>query len=124
MHFFGIGAWEIFIVLLIALLVLGPQRLPQVAVQLARWLRSLRRFAGEVTGQLRREFDDLIREYEELKQEVAELRQRVDRDTASINREVKETIEATRKAVPRGPILETSAEPLPDDKSVEPSSTP
>ena len=138
MNFFGVGAWEIVIVLFIALLVVGPQRLPEVAVQLAKAVRWLRRFAGQVTGQLRQEFDELVHEYEQLKQEVAELRQQVDRDTGSISQEIdtavqetqtavqetKAAVQETSTAVPKGLVLETSAEPLPDDKPSEPSSTP
>jgi len=41
-QFFGIGPLELLMVLLVALLVLGPQRLPEVAVQLARALRAIR----------------------------------------------------------------------------------
>ncbi|MFQ6019446.1 MAG: twin-arginine translocase TatA/TatE family subunit [Dehalococcoidia bacterium] len=116
MNLFGIGPWEVLLVLLVALLILGPQRLPEVAVQLARSIRWLRRFSGQVSGQLRQEFDELVREYEELKSEVKELRQQVDRDVDSASKEVADTVEETAKAVPRGPILETPAEPPPEDE--------
>jgi sec-independent protein translocase protein TatB len=120
MNLFGIGPWEIVLVLLIALLVLGPQRLPQVTVQLAKSIRWLRRFSGQITGQLREEFNELARDYEELKSEVDELRQKVDRDVDAATKEVTDTVEEAGKAVPSGPILETPAEPLPED---EPPST-
>lgn len=121
MNFFGIGAWEILLILLIALLVLGPQRLPEVGVRLARAVRWLRRFAGEVTGQFRQEFDELVREYEALRSEVQELRQQVNRSTGAVSGEVDKVLEETRQAIPSGPLLETSSEPLPDDKPAPPS---
>lgn len=124
MNFFGIGAWEILLVLLIALLVLGPQRLPEVAVQMARAIRWLRRFAGQMTGQLRLEFADLVRDYEALRAEVQELRQQVDRNVGDVSGEVDKALEETRQAVPGGPLLETSSEPLPNDKPSRPSTEP
>jgi Tat protein translocase TatB subunit len=51
---FGLGVGEVFMVLLLALLVLGPQKLPEVAKQLARFAGELRRVADEV----RRQFDE------------------------------------------------------------------
>ncbi len=45
---FGISGMELAIVMLVALLVLGPDRLPQVARFLARLMRELRRASDEV----------------------------------------------------------------------------
>lgn len=54
----GLGIWEIAIILVTALIVLGPEKLPQTARQLARMLGELRRVSDEV----RRNFDDVIAE--------------------------------------------------------------
>lgn len=54
----GLGIWEIVIILLTALVVLGPDKLPQAARQLARMLGELRRVSDDV----RRNFDDVIAE--------------------------------------------------------------
>jgi Tat protein translocase TatB subunit len=116
MNFLGIGTWEILLILFVAFLVVGPQRLPEVAVSLARAIRWLRRYASQVIGPVRREFDDLVRGYEDLRKEVTELRQQVDREATTTARQVGETVQETRKAMPGGPLLETSAEPLPIDK--------
>jgi sec-independent protein translocase protein TatB len=42
---FGINAWEMIAIAVIALLVFGPERLPELASQGARMLRELRRMA-------------------------------------------------------------------------------
>ncbi len=44
---FGIGVWEILILLLVALLVFGPKRLPEMGRSLGRGLRE---FKDSVTG--------------------------------------------------------------------------
>ncbi len=50
---FGIGTWELLIILVLALVVLGPQKLPELARQVGKAVQKLRRTADEV----RREID-------------------------------------------------------------------
>jgi sec-independent protein translocase protein TatB len=50
---FGIGTWELLIILVLALVVLGPQKLPEIARQVGKTITKLRRTADEV----RREID-------------------------------------------------------------------
>ena len=50
---FGVGSLEIVLILAIALIVLGPDRLPQAMGTVGRWIRELRR----LTGEFRKEFD-------------------------------------------------------------------
>jgi len=95
--FFGIGFWEILLILVLALIVVGPQRLPEMAVQLARLVRQLRRYAGQVTGQLREEFDDLIRVYESLREELRQLREEVRQESRPLERDL-ESITAELRA--------------------------
>ena len=49
---FGLGVWEFALVLLVALLVLGPERLPKVARTLGRGMRELRRAMSEFQSNL------------------------------------------------------------------------
>jgi Tat protein translocase TatB subunit len=50
---FGIGTWELLIILVLALVILGPSKLPEVARQIGKTLHKLRRTVDEV----RREID-------------------------------------------------------------------
>lgn len=50
---------EILIILLLALIVLGPQRLPDIARRLGRWTQELRTAAREITRGLEAEVDDI-----------------------------------------------------------------
>ncbi len=69
---FGLGIWEIALILAVALVVLGPQRLPAVAKQLGRGLRELRRAASDFQVTLEQEAD------------AEEVRQRREKLTASL----------------------------------------
>lgn len=53
----GIGGSEFLLLLLIGLLVLGPERLPRVASQLGRWLGQARRMTRVMKRQLEDELD-------------------------------------------------------------------
>lgn len=55
---FGLGVWEIAVILAVALVVLGPRRLPQVAKQVGRTLREFRRAAADFQVSLEQEADD------------------------------------------------------------------
>lgn len=53
----GIGFWELIILFLIGLIVLGPERLPRVANQLGGWLGQARRMTRVMKRQLEDELD-------------------------------------------------------------------
>jgi Tat protein translocase TatB subunit len=50
---FGIGLPELLVILVVALIVLGPQRLPEVAHALGKALAELRKATSGVTEELR-----------------------------------------------------------------------
>ncbi len=53
----GIGFWELIILFLIGLIVLGPERLPRVANQLGSWLGQARRMTRVMRRQLEEEIN-------------------------------------------------------------------
>ncbi len=60
---FGINGSEFIVLLVVAAIVLGPERLPQYAAQLGRLVRELRRMAQGASQQMREElgpeYDDI-----------------------------------------------------------------
>lgn len=68
---FDIGFSELVVIGLIALIVLGPKRLPEVARTAGRWMGQLRRFVSDVKQDLDREMhtEDLA-ELRKLKEEL------------------------------------------------------
>jgi sec-independent protein translocase protein TatB len=53
----GVGFWELILLFLIGLIVLGPERLPRVANQLGTWLGQARRMTRVLKRQLEDELD-------------------------------------------------------------------
>lgn len=58
MEFFGVGGPELLAILVIALLVLGPQRLVRFAKKGGRMVRSFREMTGELTRALSEEAEE------------------------------------------------------------------
>ena len=60
---FDINGWELVIVVVVALLVIGPERLPEYSAKLARLVKQLRGLADTAKVQLREQmgpdFDDV-----------------------------------------------------------------
>ena len=54
MSFFGMGAWEITIILIAALVIFGPDRLPEMAGKLGKQIRDLRQMSSDLTGEFER----------------------------------------------------------------------
>jgi Tat protein translocase TatB subunit len=57
MELFGIGAGELLLILALALVVLGPEKLPEVAGQIGRTVADFRRQASELTSEFQRGLD-------------------------------------------------------------------
>jgi sec-independent protein translocase protein TatB len=53
---FNIGAGEMMLILVVALLILGPQRLPELARGIGKFMREFRRQTDEVRNVVEREF--------------------------------------------------------------------
>jgi sec-independent protein translocase protein TatB len=61
---FDVGIWEIFVIILVGVVVFGPDRLPEYARQAGRMVRQLRKFAESAQQDLR---EELGPEYADLK---------------------------------------------------------
>jgi sec-independent protein translocase protein TatB len=55
-----IGPLEIIVVAVLALIVFGPQRLPEIARTVGRFLNEMRRMANEVKTEFREGLDDPV----------------------------------------------------------------
>jgi len=57
MNFFGIGAGEIILILILALIIWGPNRLPEIARTMGRAVHALRKATYDLTSQVTKELD-------------------------------------------------------------------
>ncbi len=57
MGFFGIGTWEILLVLIVALIIWGPGKLPEIARKLGQTVRALRKASSDLTAAVTKELD-------------------------------------------------------------------
>lgn len=70
---FDVGFWEMTLIGLIALLVLGPERLPKVARTAGLWLARARRMIADVRADVNREIrNSELKEMQTLKDSVKE----------------------------------------------------
>ena len=78
---FDIGFAEMLIIGIVALLVIGPERLPGVARQAGIYIGRIKRFVSNVRSDVEREFrtEELQRMLEEQKSELQSIRQRMDK---------------------------------------------
>lgn len=81
------GPQELLLVAVVALFVLGPERLPEAARAAARALRRLRTYSLSATRDLRG-----IADLGDIEREVQELRRELGRTKADLRRAVRDTI--------------------------------
>jgi Tat protein translocase TatB subunit len=100
MEFFGIGLPELVVILVLTLIVVGPQRLPEVAAQIGRTIREFRRYSSGVTKELLDAVQDLEREYQDLRGELravsGEMRDKAEsfgRDLTGVADEVRDKLQ-------------------------------
>jgi sec-independent protein translocase protein TatB len=57
---FGVGPLELIVIMVIAIVVVGPDKLPEFAADLARWIKRARAYGQHLT----RDFNDVVGELE------------------------------------------------------------
>lgn len=79
---FDFGFWELALVLIISLIVLGPERLPVFATQLGSILRKIKDFANGVKNNIENEsrMKDLKSIIEKQKDELSKFEDTIDSD--------------------------------------------
>ena len=98
---FGIGLPEIAVILVVAVLVFGPDRLPEFGRQAGRFVRQLRQFAHTTQEELRRELGP---EYADLKLSDLDPRQAIRKHIIEALDEDEEPHTDVADALPEGEL--------------------
>ena len=108
---FDIGFWELFLILVLALLIVGPERLPRAARTAGHWFGKARRYVEGVRNEVASEFDvnELKRMIHNQEVQINELQNQLS-ETVSLDEKQQETPE------PDYEILEEESAPV-DEKS-------
>lgn len=117
MNLFGVGASEALLVLVLALIVVGPQRFPEVARQAGRWYKLARGYSDEVMKDVRAAVSEIEQEINEetsdLKSlgdvgdvggELRSIREDVEAVTSETASEAKIAVESAEEAASESPV--------------------
>lgn len=123
---FGIGFFELIIIAVVALVVVGPKRLPEVMKQAGRLFVHLRRTANDV----RSSFEQVIREAEdEIRREEAESIRKSLQPVQDVRHELQgllqnsgDVVENPKAEQPQ--VTQTQAEPTPPVAAPSPDHQP
>src|SRR5829696_6342222 len=94
MSFFGMGPMELTIIVVVALLIFGPGKLPEVAGQLGRAVRDFRRMTSELTG----EFEKTMSVADDIKKSVRAEVTSMTKEVTSVADSVKRDLSGTNGA--------------------------
>lgn len=123
MEFLGIGYQELLLVLVLLLVVVGPERLPTMAYQIGRAVRTMQGYARAVRDEFRDEIDYLDEQYKTIKGQVDEAQQVMRTENAKLNaelREVSSTVESTVALATENPVPEVAASTIAEPAATEP----
>jgi sec-independent protein translocase protein TatB len=98
---FDVGFSELMVIGIVALLVLGPERLPKVARTTGHLLGRLQRYVSDVKSDISREMqlDELKRLQEEARQSAISLESTVRSEMAGIEKGVSSSLQSASSAV-------------------------
>jgi len=109
---FDIGFWEISLIGVIALLVIGPERLPAVARTVGLWIGKMQRFVSNVKDDVNRELEteNLKKMLGNQESQIQELKGLMD----NVQKEVNEGVQKTQDSLD---TLETEQNKTTDKKA-------
>ena len=126
---FDIGFSEIVVIAVVALVVLGPEKLPKTARTLGHLFGRLQRYVNEVKRDIQRELE--LEELRKLQQNVQSAAKEIEDSMASATRDVERGVRdveaalgATTDSSPSSPPAETPAATAPSPAASAPPAAP
>lgn len=98
---FDFGFWELILVMVVALLVVGPERLPGLARQAGLWAGKAKRFINSVRSDIEREIraDDLKKMLNQQQNEIQELKGMIAETHSQVKTELNQTEDLVKETV-------------------------
>jgi sec-independent protein translocase protein TatB len=128
---FDIGFSEIVVIAVVALVVLGPEKLPKTARTLGHLFGRLQRYVNDVKSDIKRELE--LDELRKLQQNVQSAAKEIEDSMVSATRDVEQNVRDVEAALsptagdaPSNPPAETAPPPLapPSASPAPPAATP
>ena len=111
---FDIGFSEMIVIAVIALIVLGPEKLPRVARTAGHLLGRMQRYVNDVKADINREIelDELRKLQKEMQDTAQSIQQTVKGEISAVESELKQIGDSTQKAL-SDPVADAFADPPP-----------
>lgn len=106
---FGVGPLEMLLIAVLALVFIGPEKLPSVISQVMRTLRELRDYASNMQQEFQQELQGMREELEGVSREVGQFAEDIYRDTSEVAGEVQQVADQATA----GPVNDLMAPPPP-----------
>ncbi len=98
MEFLGIGYQEVLLILVLMLVFVGPERLPGMAYQIGKAVRTLQQYARQVREEFSDEFGYIEEQYRVVKGEVDSTRESLRAAQARMSAELRDVSQPIRLA--------------------------
>ena len=112
MGFFGMGAPEIIVIMIVALIIFGPGKLPEIGAQVGKTVRDFRRATRDLTSEFEASVNDVQSTMVEMKQTMAD-----------VQRETKELADTIPASIEGRGAPSTSATPTTTTSTAAAAST-
>ncbi|MEZ4520042.1 MAG: twin-arginine translocase TatA/TatE family subunit [Thermomicrobiales bacterium] len=125
MGFLGIGAMEALVILVIALIIFGPGRLPEIMGEAGRTVRDFRRATRDLTGDFQDSISEVRGTYRELEEEMRGTASDLRRDAQKMADEVNTAVSDASTLGDTNSSAANRRRPTPKlDQMVDPESDP
>jgi len=114
---FDIGFSELLVIGIVALIVIGPERLPRVARTLGHLAGRLQRYVADVKADINRELDELRKMRDSMQKAASDIQTSVTAEVSSVSAELSKTqAELDKTADELNKSVQSAAESKPADK--------
>jgi TatA/E family protein of Tat protein translocase len=105
MNVFGMGTPEILVIMVVALIIFGPGKLPEIGAQVGKAVRDFRRATSDLTSEFQSSIDDVQSTVGDMKQTMAD----VQKETQALASSIPASIESSASARPASSVRAQTA---------------